>query len=296
MRFAFLNFIFLLAVALPAGLSAQHDPVFSQYMFNGLVINPGYAGSQGMLSVAAINRNQWANFKGAPKTTSISLNTPLRNKKLNVGLILMNESIGLTRVNKIDGIFAYRFFFPKFSLSMGLLTGMRIFKANWDAYNTTSPGDPLYQGIEEMRRNIETGSGIYFQHSKFSFGIAAPYLFTSSEGMTGTIDLSGSYLYVISKEFAVKPSLLVKYLQGSPVQTDVNLNMYIGHGFNAGASWRSGDALYFLAEFSPAEQFTFGYGYDITLSRIRHYSDGTHEIMLRYDFGYSVDRKSTRYF
>lgn len=281
----------------PAGeVMGQHDPVYSQYMFNGLVINPGYAGSQGMLSIAAVHRNQWTDFKGAPRNASISLNTPLRDKRINLGLLAMDDRIGLTHTNKVDGIFAYRVFFPRFTVAMGLLGGIRIFKADWDSYNTTSPGDPLFTGKDQKRESFESGSGIYLQHSKFSFGVASPYLFTSGRGMTGSLNCSGAYVYTLDKDVALKPSFLIKYLNGSPLQTDLNLNLYIGHSFNVGGSWRSGDALYFLVGFSPTEQFTFGYGYDFTLSRIRHYSAGTHEIMLKYDFGYSVDRKSTRYF
>jgi len=50
------------------GAMAQRDALYSQFMFNRLVINPGYTGSRDMLTMTLLNRYQWVGFgDGAPK-------------------------------------------------------------------------------------------------------------------------------------------------------------------------------------------------------------------------------------
>ena len=51
-----------------ATLVAQHTPLTSQYLFNGLVINPAYAGSRDALTGNLTHRQQWVGFEGAPIT------------------------------------------------------------------------------------------------------------------------------------------------------------------------------------------------------------------------------------
>ena len=47
---------------------AQQRPVYSQYMFNGLALNPAYAGSQKQFNAMAVLRTQWVNLEGSPRT------------------------------------------------------------------------------------------------------------------------------------------------------------------------------------------------------------------------------------
>ena len=85
------RFFVILVLLIATNSFAQHNAMFSQYMFNGLLINPAYAGSNDVLSATAIDRMQWAGFDGAPKTLSFSLHSPLKNKKVNVGLSFIND-------------------------------------------------------------------------------------------------------------------------------------------------------------------------------------------------------------
>ena len=73
---------------------SQQDPQYSLYMFNPLGVNPGYAGSREVLSAVLIHRSQWIGMDGAPETQVLSINTPLKNKKMGLGLQIVNDNIG----------------------------------------------------------------------------------------------------------------------------------------------------------------------------------------------------------
>src|ERR1700748_1446919 len=103
MKKAILIMILLLNVLF---VKAQQDNLYSQYMFNGLLINPAYAGSNEVLSATALNRNQWVGFDGAPRTNTFSLHTPLKNKKINLGITFINDRYGITTQNKINAVYA----------------------------------------------------------------------------------------------------------------------------------------------------------------------------------------------
>ena len=83
---------------------AQQQPLYTQYMFNGLVLNPAYAGSQETFTATALFRTQWAGIEDSPQTQTVSAHSPLdklRNKrrpdsKVSVGLTLFNDRIAIT--------------------------------------------------------------------------------------------------------------------------------------------------------------------------------------------------------
>jgi type IX secretion system PorP/SprF family membrane protein len=81
---------------------SQQDAQFTQYMYNTININPAYAGSRGILSIFGLYRTQWVGLDGAPETSSFSVNTPINNSNLGVGLSLVNDKIGPTNENNFS--------------------------------------------------------------------------------------------------------------------------------------------------------------------------------------------------
>src|SRR5688500_3539420 len=121
--------ILLLTALLAASVvlcQAQQYPVFSQYYFNELVINPGYAGSHVQLSATGMYRNQWVNFPGAPKTYNFSAHTSLLKNKIGVGLMFDHDEIGSYKNNHVYGYYAYKIHFTDATLSMGLQAGFNL--------------------------------------------------------------------------------------------------------------------------------------------------------------------------
>jgi len=279
------------------GIYAQHDNLYSQYMFNGLLINPAYAGSNDALNATLVNRNQWIGFDGAPRTSTFSLHTPLKNKKVNIGLTFTNDCYGITTQNKINAIYAYRLFFKKSSLSFGLQVGVDFIKNNWNLIQTTTPGDQVFTSQYSQQTVPQTGFGVYYKAQKFYVGLSSPDLLAlgTSSTLYKSAFLTGGYLFDVSEDVKIKPFVLVKYIHNSPVEVDLNAIVYfkmVGIGY----SYRTNDAMVFLATVNVSKQFSFGYSYDLTTSKLSTYVRGSHEIMLKYEFRYKVNPQSPRYF
>jgi len=210
-------------------VKAQHNAMYSQYMFNGLLINPAYAGSNEVLTATAVNRNQWVGFDGAPHTSTFSLHTPLKNKKVNLGCSFMNDRYGITQQNKINAVYAYRLFFKGSSLSFGLQGGFNFIRNNWSQISTTTTGDQVFTNQYSQQNLPETGFGLYYQQQEFYLGLSAPDLLTLKK-VNGLIYkpvlITGGYLISVSEELKIKPSIVLKYIKKSPLEMDINANIY----------------------------------------------------------------------
>src|SRR4051794_37943724 len=103
----------------------QQQATYAQYMFNGLAINPAYAGSQEALSVNFLTRFQNVGLPGAPNTQTLSIHSPIAGQRFAVGFLAIHDKIGVINQTGISGIYAYRIPLPnKATLSFGLQIGM----------------------------------------------------------------------------------------------------------------------------------------------------------------------------
>lgn len=291
-----LALLFLFVVAKIA--FSQHSNQYSQYMFNGLAINPAYAGANKALNITLLHRNQWTGFDGAPKTTTLSVHTPLPNKKLNVGVNFVSDKYGVTNKNIFNGIFAYKISFKKSSLSFGVLGGLDITRNNWDQINTTTGGDVVFEGQAQKTATPLAGVGLYYLANNYFVGLSSPSLIqfgNNTKNVYNPMILNGGCILKYSDVVVFKPTVLVKYINNSPIECDLNLNAYYKN-FGLGFSYRTNDAVVFLLTYSINDQFSIGYSYDLTLSKLKTYNNGSHEVMLKYEFGYKVNATSPRYF
>ncbi len=278
---------------------AQHQSFYSQYIYSGLLINSAYAGSQDALNLTAAYRNQWTGFNGTPKNLSFAAHSPLRNKKLNLGLVVSNEQFGISSSTSIDMAFAYRIKLKEGKLSFGLQAGMNLLKNDWTQIKTTDANDPSLVSRLETQNIPKFGAGLYYYNKLFYAGLSLPTLYSFKDKGTyapAALTAYSGFLIRINEDVAIKPSALVKHLPGSPLQWDVTGTFYLSKIFGLGFGYRSNDAIYAFLDLKINEQFNLGYGYDFTTSKLRNYTGGSHEIMLRYLFKYNVQSKSIRYF
>lgn len=94
----------------------------------------------------------------------------------------------------------------------------------------------------------------------------------------------------------LKPSLLLRKADGTPLQADLNLNLIWRERLWAGVSWRSSNEACLLLEVLPTPQLRIGYAYDLALGNMAGYHQGSHEVMLQYEFGFQVKARDPRYF
>lgn len=279
---------------------AQHYPALSQYVVNGLVINPAYAGRHGAMDVTLGHRRQWVGFDGAPNTTTFGLNTPLRIKAISVGFSFINDKIGSTNNQLFNVMYAYRMRIKrKYKLSFGIQNGVIIKKTNWDMLSRNDQQDALLNGKNMMSVGFISGFGAYFYGKNIFAGVSAPYLVNTLNKnflVENPILASAGYYFALDDDNGLKPSFLVKYIKGSPIQGDINLNYYYKQRFGLGVSYRSNESIVGILEFGVNDQLKFSYSYDCGLNRLKHYNNGSHELLIRYYFGYSANAKNPRAF
>jgi type IX secretion system PorP/SprF family membrane protein len=292
---------------------AQQLPMYTHYMYNTLSVNPAYAGSREALTVTALHRSQWVNFKGAPITQTLTMHAPIINEHIGVGLSVMNDKIGPTNNTAIFGSFAYIMKLSKRSkLALGLSAGASIFQARLTSLELDQQNDPAFQSNVTDRVNPNFGFGAYYYHERFYAGISVPNLLQnpySAQLLENGDPLLGRekqhYFFIagglitLSPNLDFKPTTLVKVTEAAPAQADLTASFVIALRLLLGAMFRTNDAVGALIGYDITQQLHAGYSYDWSFGlRTFQYNGGSHELMLRYDFIYPSKKQvhSPRYF
>ncbi len=287
---------------------AQQDPLFSQYMFNKLAVNPAYAGSTEMLSFDLLSRYQWVGIKGAPQTYSLSLHSPLRNNHMGLGLYLYGDILGPTVTYGLSGSYAYRMRLGNGKLCLGLQVGIKYFYFDWNKMNVQDQ-DYVFGKQETKKFTPDANFGIYYYSKKFFAGLSSKDLFQNESGMA-TVDGKVTYTKLlrhfygmagvnipISDKVSFRPSLLCKYVAHAPFQADVNASFLFSDIFWVGVSYRTEQAVVFLTEFHIGKKLRIGYSYDMYFNKLMPVNKGSHEIRIGMDFDVFNSRMLTpRYF
>jgi type IX secretion system PorP/SprF family membrane protein len=288
--------LFFLCALLPLICVAQFNPLQTQYMQNPVVINPACAGEQGYMSATLSARRQWLGFDGAPETFVFTLHTPVKSLHHNMGVLVAQDNIAVIHKTQLQLVYAYRINARKVSFSAGLAPGISLYKSAWGEVATTTEGDAAFAGTERSTR-FEIGYGLYLNSKRFFIGASSQVVITD---VATTVDqpfqLYAGVRFGNAEKAQVTISSLGRVMLNSYMQADVNVNILLRNRLGFGVSYRHQDALCAMINIKLNDQFSLGYSYDYTISDLKNYSDGSHEIMLRYDFGYTVDRPNPRSF
>jgi len=286
---------------------AQQTATYAQYMFNGLAINPAYAGSHDALSVSALGRFQNVGLSGAPNTQTFSAHTPLLNKRIGVGMLVINDQLSVVTQTGVHFSYSYRLPLNDkgASLALGLQAGMSLYNAQYSKLDVYNPNDPFFrQDIRNTRPNI--GTGIYYSTPTSFVGLSMPSLlnnvFERGNGITTIYQsvpliLTAGHVMTLSRILKLKPGFLFKMVDGKPVEFDINANLLFDEVLWFGLSYKSSKQVVMLTQFKINEQLQFGYSYTISAGPIRTAELGSHEIMVNYRFWFNKNGLvSPRYF
>lgn len=275
--------------------SAQLYPIFSQYYFNELVINPAFAGTHVQLSATSTYRTQWINFPGAPKTFSFTAHSSfLRGGRLGAGLMVNVDKIGSYANKDVTASLSYKLKFRESTLSFGMQGVLYFINADFSTLNLKAPDDPGFLVLKSFKPNV--GAGIYYHRKNFFAGFSAPFLINSKFNAS-SLELATSQLkqfrnYFLRSGFIqpitrngnvkINPNILVRMQEGQPLSIDLNNAFIFYDVFSAGVSYRSGDSIISFLSLKLTDQLYFNYSFDFTSSHLYPFSSGTHEIMLNY--------------
>ncbi len=282
----------ILASVIVTGASAQQLTFESQYMLNQYLINPAAAGSVEELPIGLSFRQQWAGFNDAPRTQSLNGQYKLDNKRVGLGAIFTNDITGPLRRTQAQLTYAYHLPLENnTNLSFGLSTVFSHFTLDQSEFVMTDQNDQLINGSRQSTFAPDANFGVYYYSDKFYAGIAIPQLFQNKLKIGNMLIednrlkrhyfLSGGYRFELSDDLMLEPSALIKATPAAPVQFELSSRIHYQDFIWGGLSYRNSESLVALMGMKKGD-FLIGYSYDFTLSNIRHYSAGTHELYLQY--------------
>lgn len=298
--------ILFLAIVWSAVASAQQDPQYSMYMFNGLAINPAYAGSAEGLNANVLYRTQWTGIPGAPKTIVANAHRSFLDESIGAGLSFNNDQIGVLDRNTISLAGAYHLKFKHSKLAFGL-------QMNYAQYNiglaevqhsNDNTFDPTF-GANMSESTFNFGAGVFYYADNFFAGLSAPAILNNDlsaaeiTGGTGATEipqylLHAGYIWAVDPLIDLKPSLLIRQTQAAPIQFDINVNAYYKKFIGIGVGYRSNNAAIAMLECQVHPYVKLGYAYDRELTDIGVFAKHTHEILLRFVVGQNGKQVSPR--
>jgi type IX secretion system PorP/SprF family membrane protein len=308
---------------------AQQDPQYTQFMYNKLPQNAGYTGAREVLSIRALYRAQWVGNRnggttGAPQTASFTIHSPLKKEHFALGFFYVNDRLGQEHKNQFNLSYAYRVALgKKFKLSIGINAGILWYKYNALNEIAAQSGDPVLQS-NVSRVLPDVGAGLYLYHPNFYFGASIPNfikgdlnnknVITGDSRRTPHFVLMTGGVIPAGKVLKIRPQIQYRYIasavQRIPHTFDFNLSLLIYDRVNIGGQYRTSfgnksngikllnpDSFQAMIEAWPTKQLMIGYAYDYTLTKLGNYNNGSHEVILGYDFGFNKKKVITpRYF
>lgn len=291
--------------------SAQQDAQYSQYMFNGIYINPAYAGYKEVLNVHSFYRSQWTGITGAPRSMSLAVDAIANSGNVGLALQVASDKLGAQTNLSIYGNYSYRIRMNddgSSRLALGLGIGMVQLGIDGSLLNPNNPEPNQPVGMQSTIVP-DARAGIYFANDKFYAGFSADNLIATYINIDRYAFipqpkphyyLTAGALFPLSEDFQVKPSFLLKDDRGGPTSLDLNAFLMIKDFIWVGGSYRTGVKLYNKSylqrdltprnsavaaiQIFPSQKLRIGYGYDFSIGPLQGYSSGTHEISIAYSF------------
>ena len=284
---------------------AQQDAQFTQYMYNTMNINPGYAGSREVMSVFALHRTQWVGLDGAPTTNTVSINSPINGSNVGLGVSILNDKIGPSDESNISVDISYTIPVSNtYKLSFGLKASGNLLNIDFTKLNQFYPGDHSFEANIDNEFSPNIGVGLYWYSNNTYVGLSAPNILETRHfdkyaniGASSYVSKElihyyfiAGHVFVMDSSIKFKPSVLVKMVQGAPLQVDLSGNFLINDKFTAGIAYRWSGAVSALVGFQVSDSWFIGYGYDMETTKLGNYNSGTHELFLRYELFKKFDK------
>lgn len=301
-------------MASPNATFGQQLPQFSQYIFNGLHVNPGYAGYKGEPYIQSTYRSQWVNFPGAPETFTVTADFSANEGTMGFGFSLMSDNLGPARTTGGLLTYAYRIQTGRKSwLGLGVSAGVSEYAIDG---NLLDPNDFPDSEIPVGTINLFTpnlNSGLFFHNDRFYAGFSVYNMIGKRALEKEDVALAyhdfhyyltAGYLLDLGSTVKFKPSFLIKEVKGAPTNYDINAMFLFYERIWVGGSYRSNmkiwndnlqenlsnrNALAAVIEIFPTDRLRIGYAYDHNLNVLQDYRNNSHEFSIGF---YMIPRKA----
>jgi type IX secretion system PorP/SprF family membrane protein len=291
---------------------AQQDPQYSQYMFNQMAVNPGYAGSHDAICLTAVHRQQWVGIEGAPVTSVFTANAPFKlfGASHGVGLTVISDELGFGQNVSAGLNYAFRLPLGPGRLGIGV-SGMFLNKALAAQWVTIGSGG-IGTGSEDLKipapnesvMGFDMGLGVFYRAEKVYLGISSTHLLEPDLNYDQAnyklkrhyYTTAGCLLPLNNPAWEVAPSLMA-YSDGTVSQIAANVNIMYNKKFWGGVGYRLNDAVIAMIGVDLFNGLKIGYAFDYTYTGLRSYmsAGGSHEVMVSYCFNLVKERVVKKY-
>lgn len=299
----------LLILSGPLYSIGQQDPMYTQYIFNLQTVNPAYAGSWRTMGFTALGRYQWVGMAGHPTTQTFSFQTPFKSENVGIGLNIVHDQLGSERRIMLNLDYSYRIAIDdNVSLRFGLKGGFTNYNNDLSSLHPADGlPDPVLLGVVENKFMPNVGFGMFLSSSKYYLSLSLPRLIQNSfQENSGNFSkmsearqlyFAGGFVFNISDNVKFKPTFMTKTVAGSPFQYDISANFLLVEKFWIGGMYRSGDSFGAIVQWIVNNKFRVGYAADFTITDLKNYQHGVHEVMISYEIDFTKRRyASPRYF
>jgi type IX secretion system PorP/SprF family membrane protein len=309
--------ICLLSVSLSTA-QAQQDPTFTKYLFNGLIYNPGFAGSNDYMVINALHRQQWLGINGGPNTEVLSIHSPI-SKKVALGLNMFYDQLGPVSIYSAQAVYAYHLKIGDGNLGIGLSAGALNWRSDWTKLAAIDANDPAFANDPQpnfWRYNF--GAGLHYKHKAFYAGFAVPHILEydfKDKGITNSAlgRQYRHYVFTAGTQFYLNPQLqfcpnFVLKTVGNSDKTniaaqntaDIDLSFLFFEQLQTGAAYRfaiedksNSDSFDVWFSYKFKTGLHLGAAYDFPLNSIGQFGKGAYQLMVGYDFYREIDRVET---
>lgn len=294
----FVLLLLFLVIWLKQSVRAQQMPFSRQYYVNPFVMNPAFTGARPYSHAFMGHRSQWVNVKGAPQISYLTLDAPIKDKKIGMGIKIFSYSTDIISQAGVFGSYSYSIKInEEQNVLIGLAMGMMNNKIDYTGATMRDKDDPFFVQQQQNKTIFNADLGLAYKWRKLEVGLAVPQLlgnnikYGTDNGYIRNFNLERhyqttvKYAYEVSeeKEITAYPMLVVRAVKGAPVQFDLNAVVDWKKMGWAGLTYHSAYALAISAGVRY-KNFSLGYSYDIGLNSIRNYTGPSTEFLLGYVF------------
>lgn len=283
----------LLVMAFKA--KAQQDYQLTLYMLNPFIYNPAIASTNNYWQIRSNHRFQWVGMTDPPITNAISAFGPHKKKDMGYGGNLVYDVTGPTSRMQLNGVYSYNIPLSFGRLSFGLAAGVMQYKVDGTKIELPDENDPVLQPSIYSKIAPDASLGVYVNNTDFFAGFSVKQLLNNKikigdddkglNKLKSHFYLVGGYKYIINRDWAIEPSLLLKKVVPAPYQVEISCKVIYDKVFWGGVSFRSSDAVAIVLGYTYDRKIFFGYTYDVGINDMRKYNSGSHEVCIGYNFG-----------
>jgi len=292
-------------------LIAQQDPQYSQYMFNQMAVNPGYAGSHDAVCLSAVHRQQWVGIDGAPVTSVFTAHAPFKlfGASHGIGLTVMSDQLGFNTDVSAGLDYAFRLPLGPGKLGIGV-SGIflnKALKANWYIPNGSWELDPSIPQPNESITGFDMGVGVFYRADNVYLGVSSTHLLEPvlryAEKKEAKYMLSRHYyatagclLPLNNPSWEVAPSMMT-FSDGTAFQFTANANLIYNKKLWGGVGYRLSESFIAMIGVDLFNGVKIGYSFDYTYNSLRGYmtAGGSHEVVISYCFNLVQEKVVKKY-